>query len=88
MPEDRPRKPSAAPGPAEARGELRVVGTSVGREVELLLDRLAGEMGRRAPRVLQVGSRTLLSDRNERNWRSLITKRFGARARFIGLDLL
>jgi SAM-dependent methyltransferase len=73
--------------PSEPRGELRVVGTSVSREVELLLDRLAAQVGRRAPRVLQVGSRTLLSDRNERNWRSLIAQRFGKRARFTGLDL-
>lgn len=86
--ESRPMKSGVGAAPPEPRGELRVVGTSVGREVELLLDRLAAEMGRRAPRVLQVGSRTLLSDRNERNWRSLIAKRFGARARFIGLDLL
>ena len=45
--------------PAEPKGELRVVGTSVAREVELLLDRVAGMVGRRAPRVLQVGSRAL-----------------------------
>jgi SAM-dependent methyltransferase len=81
-------KPADAAAPSEPRGELRVVGTSVGREVELLLDRLAGHVGRRAPRVLQVGSRPQLSDRNERNWRSLITKRFGKRVRFVGLDLL
>ncbi len=81
-------KPAAGAAPPEPRGELRVVGTSVGREVELLLDRLAGEMGRRAPRVLQVGSRTLLSDRNERNWRYLSAKSFGKRAHFVGLDLL
>jgi SAM-dependent methyltransferase len=66
---------------------LRVVGTSVGREVELLLDRLAKQVGRRAPRVLQVGARTLVSDRNERNWRNLVTQRFGKRAHFVGLDL-
>ena len=45
-------------------------------------------VGRRAPRVLQVGSRTLVSDRNERNWRSLVAKRFGSRAAFVGIDLL
>ena len=79
----------AAPPEArtEPRGELRVVGTSVGREIELLLDRLAAQVGRRLPRVLQVGSRTLVSDRNERNWRNLIAQRFGHRARFTGLDL-
>ncbi|NQW53764.1 MAG: methyltransferase domain-containing protein [Rhodospirillales bacterium] len=82
----------ATPGelrPGEVRpGELRVIGTSVTREIELLLDRLAQSVGKRAPRVLQVGSRTLVSDRNVRNWRKLVTNRFGATARFVGLDLL
>ena len=73
---------------SDHRSELRVVGTSVTREVELLLDRLAEQVGRRAPRVLQVGSRSLVSDRNERNWRGLIAKRFGDRATFVGIDLL
>ena len=67
---------------------MRIVGTTVQKEVELLLDRLAASVGRRAPRVLQVGSRTSVSDRNERNWRALVTKRFGARAKFVGIDLL
>ena len=74
--------------PAEPKAELRVVGTSVEREVELLFDRVARSVGRRAPRILQVGSRTLVSDRNVRNWRSLVAKRFGNRAHFVGLDLL
>jgi hypothetical protein len=69
------------------RGELRVVGTSVTREVELLLDRLAEAVGRRAPRVLQVGSRPSVSDRNERNWRGLLGKRFSG-AEFVGIDIL
>ncbi len=81
-------KPAGDASPAQAKGELRVVGTSVTREVELLLDRLAQAVGRRAPRVLQVGSRPLLSDRNERNWRSLVSRRFGSRANFVGIDLL
>ena len=81
-------KPASTAAPPEPRGELRVVGTSVGREIELLLDRLAERGGRRAPRVLQVGARTLVSDRNERNWRGLIAQRFGRRAHFVGLDLL
>ena len=81
-------KPAGDASPAEPKGELRVVGTSVTREVELLLDRVAQGVGRRAPRVLQVGSRTLVSDRNERNWRSLVAKRFGSRAAFVGIDLL
>jgi len=67
---------------------MRVIGTSVSREVELLFERLSASLGRRAPRVLQVGSRALVSDRNERNWRGLITRRFGRRATFIGIDLL
>jgi SAM-dependent methyltransferase len=81
-------RPAGDASPSEPKGELRVVGTSVTREVELLLERVAGAVGKRAPRVLQVGSRTLVSDRNERNWRSLVAKRFGSRASFIGLDLL
>ena len=52
-----------------------------------MLDRLAGAVGRRAPRVLQVGSRAPVSDRNERNWRALVAKRFGDRAKFVGIDL-
>jgi SAM-dependent methyltransferase len=79
-----------AAGGARSSGhtsELRVVGTSVAREIEILLDRLSQLLGRRAPRVLQVGSRTLLADRNERNWRNLIAKRFGKRAGFVGIDL-
>ncbi|MEI6203438.1 MAG: methyltransferase domain-containing protein [Enhydrobacter sp.] len=74
--------------PSNHKGELRVVGTSVTREVELLLERVASSLGKRQPRVLQVGSRSLVSDRNERNWRSLVTKRFGERSAFIGIDLL
>ncbi len=73
---------------AQPRGELRVVGTSVTREVERMLDLVAEAVGKRAPRVLQVGSRTVASDRNERNWRALVGKRFGSQARFIGIDLL
>lgn len=74
--------------PGELRpGELRVVGTTVRREVELLMDRVAESVGKRPPRVLQVGARTLVSDRNVRNWRKLVRTRFGAKARFVGLDL-
>lgn len=73
---------------AGSRGELRVVGTSVTREVELLLDRLAQAVGRRGPRILQVGSRPSVAERNERNWRSILGKRFGAAAEFVGVDLL
>ncbi len=42
----------SGPGPdprSDQRGELRVVGTSVTREVELLLDRVAQTVGRRSP---------------------------------------
>jgi SAM-dependent methyltransferase len=74
--------------PSNHKGELRVVGTSVTREVELLLERVATSLDKRPPRVLQVGSRSLVSDRNERNWRNLVTKRFGERSTFIGIDLL
>ena len=74
--------------PSKHKGELHVVGTSVTREVELLLERVVASLGERPPRVLQVGSRSLVSDRNERNWRSLVTKRFGEHSTFIGIDLL
>jgi SAM-dependent methyltransferase len=74
--------------PTPRKGELHIVGTTVGREVERLLDKVADAAGRRAPRVLQVGSRSSVSDRNELNWRGLIAKRFEGRARFIGIDLL
>jgi SAM-dependent methyltransferase len=66
---------------------LRIVGTSVGREIERLLDQVADSAGRRIPRILQVGSRGSVSDRNELNWRSLVARRFARRARFVGIDL-
>jgi SAM-dependent methyltransferase len=74
--------------PADSKAELRVVGTTVRREIELLLDAVEREVGRRAPRVLQVGSRVAMADRNERNWRSLLERRFAGRAQFVGIDLL
>ena len=62
-----PRMSAAGGAPLPPRkGELRIVGTSVAREIELLFDRVAQTVGRRAPRVLQVGSRTSVLDRNER----------------------
>lgn len=70
------------------RSELRVIGSSVGQEVGLLFDRLAQPVGRRRLRVLQVGARTSVSDRNEQNWRTLVDQRFGRRASFIGIDLV
>ena len=74
-----------APAPS-GKAELRVVGTTVARETDALLERLANTVGRRAPRILQVGSRTLVADRNVRNWRSLVHRRL-ERARFVGIDL-
>jgi SAM-dependent methyltransferase len=72
---------------APRKGELRIIATSVTREVEQLFDRLAESVGKRVPRVLQVGSRQSVSDRNERNWRSLIARRFD-HAEFVGIDLV
>jgi SAM-dependent methyltransferase len=74
--------------PSPRKGELHIVGTTVGREVERLLDKVADATGRRVPRILQVGSRGSVSDRNELNWRSLVAKRFDGRVRFAGIDLL
>jgi SAM-dependent methyltransferase len=79
--------PAGDASPALGRAELRVVGTSVRHETKALFDCVAATVGRRAPRVLQVGSRTLVSDRNVLNWRRLVADRFGGRARFTGLDL-
>ncbi len=73
---------------ARPPGELKVIGTSVAREVEHLFDRVALAAAKRPPNVLQVGSRNLVADRNERNWRSLVAKRFGPKAGFLGIDLL
>lgn len=78
----------AAAASASNSGELRIVGTTVAREVELLLDRVADACGRRTPRILQIGSRMNVADRNERNWRSLAARRFGQRAKFVGIDLV
>ena len=57
--------------PLANKAELRIVGTTVTHEIEALFGRVAASLGRRVPRVLQVGSRTLVSDRNVLNWRSL-----------------
>lgn len=73
--------------PSESKAELRIVGTTVTHETEALFDRVAAALGRRAPHVLQVGSRSLVSDRNVLNWRSLVNKRFGGRGRFLGMDI-
>jgi SAM-dependent methyltransferase len=73
---------------SDHRAELRIIGTSVAREVELLLDLLAEAVGKRAPRILQVGSRPSVSDRNERNWRGVLAKRFTNGMEFVGIDLL
>lgn len=73
---------------SDGRPQMRVIGTSVGREIEQLFDGVARSIGRRAPRVLQVGSRSSLSDRNERNWRGLTARKFSRGAKFVGIDLL
>src|SRR4029453_4487929 len=73
--------------PSESKAELRIVRTPVTRATEARFERVTASLGRRAPRVLQVGSRTLVSDRNVLNWRSLVSKRFGGRGRFLGMDL-
>jgi len=61
--------------PGEQRpGELRVVGTSVAREIDLVLDRVAQSVGKRAPRILQVGSRTLVADRASADYYEAVAK--------------
>jgi SAM-dependent methyltransferase len=78
----------AGEAPLPAKGERRIVGSSITHEIERLLDGVSASIGPRPPRVLQVGSRTSVSDRNERNWRGLVTRRFGGRVDFIGIDLV
>lgn len=73
--------------PLPRKGELHIVGTTIGREIERLLDAVAEATRRRPPQILQIGSRKSVADRNELNWRNLITRRFGPRARFVGIDL-
>jgi SAM-dependent methyltransferase len=80
-------KPAGDASPSASKAELRIVGTTVTHETEALFERVGASLGRRMPQVLQVGSRTLVSDRNVRNWRSLVNKRFGSRCRFVGMDL-
>ncbi|SKA05805.1 Methyltransferase domain-containing protein [Enhydrobacter aerosaccus] len=58
------------------------------REVERVLELLGQAVGRGGPRVLQIGARTSVSDRNELNWRALLHKRFGDGLEFIGVDLV
>ncbi len=58
------------------------------REIDDLLDGLSQSVGRRRARILQVGARRSVSDRNERNWRTLVNDRLGSRARFVGMDLV
>ena len=76
-----------AGGGASEKRTLRVVGTTMNHQVDLLFGRLAEAVGHRPPRVLQVGSRSVIADRNERNWRNLVIKRFGNRTQFVGIDL-
>jgi SAM-dependent methyltransferase len=74
--------------PVESKAELRVVGTTVRREIDLLLEALERTVGRGAPRVLQIGSRMAMADRNEHNWRGMLERRFAGRVQFVGIDLL
>lgn len=73
---------------ADDRGALRIVGTTMAHEIDGLLDSLAHSVGRRRAKILQVGARRSVSDRNERNWRALVNERFGNHARFVGMDLV
>jgi len=79
--------PAGDAPPSESKAELRIVGTTVTHETGTLLDRVAASLGRRAPNILQVGSRTLVSDRNVLNWRRLVNERFGSRGHFLGVDI-
>lgn len=66
---------------------MRIVATSVTHETDRLIDRLVQQVGQTPPRILQIGAKAALSDRNERNWRGLIDRRFNSRMQFVGMDL-
>lgn len=67
--------------------QIKVVGTSAAREIDALLDAVGAACARRPVSVLQVGARIAPVNKAERNWRHLVEARFGARARFTGLDI-
>ncbi|TWT02631.1 methyltransferase domain-containing protein [Reyranella sp. CPCC 100927] len=67
--------------------QIKVVGTSAAREVDELLDTVAGNRRTGPLSVLQVGARIAPVNKAERNWRHLVDTKYGKRARFVGLDI-
>jgi SAM-dependent methyltransferase len=67
--------------------QIKVTGTSAAREIDLLLDAVDAACPGRPLSVLQVGARIAPVNKAERNWRNLVATKFGARARFTGLDI-
>ncbi|QQS10648.1 MAG: methyltransferase domain-containing protein [Rhodospirillales bacterium] len=73
---------------ADAEAQLRVVGTSVGREIDALLAAVGAACGATRPvRALQVGARVAPMSKADRNWRHVLEARFGKRLRYTGLDI-
>ncbi len=67
--------------------QLKIVGVVASREVTAVLDRVEAAVDGKKVNVLQVDARVDMTQRAERNWRHLVDGKFGARARFVGLDI-
>jgi SAM-dependent methyltransferase len=67
--------------------QIKVVGTSAAREIDILLDAVDTACAGRPVSVLQVGARIAPVNKAERNWRNLVAAKYAARARFTGLDI-
>ena len=78
---------NAGRGVADQPAQIKVVGTSAAREVDGLLDIVAGTRRSGPVSVLHVGARVAPVNKAERNWRHLVEAKYGKRARFVGLDI-
>lgn len=67
--------------------QIKVVGTSAAHEIDRLLAAVDAACKPRPVSVLQVGARIAPINKAQRNWRHQVEARYGARARFIGLDI-
>jgi SAM-dependent methyltransferase len=67
--------------------QIKVAGTSAAHEIDKLLAGVDAACKARPVSVLQVGARIAPINKVQRNWRHQVEARFGARARFVGLDI-
>jgi hypothetical protein len=66
---------------------INVTGTSAAGEIDRLLEAVGTACPSGPVSVLQIGARIAPANRAERNWRHVVAQRFGARARFTGMDI-